>query len=140
MGFQSGSVVAFNPGTFDIQTVGARNDIAWNFHVIDLPYSGAENTVVDKVLPQIDLSRALIATVHEGLARRSTRGALTVDAVENHALFREAVDIGRLADLVPIAAEHTRFQIIGNDEDEVFDFCVSDRWIECIQYSNHKEC
>ena len=58
---------------------------------------------------------------HERCSRGKTPGALAIGLPEYHRLPREAVEVGRLADRVSIAAKDAGLQVIRNQKQDVAD-------------------
>jgi hypothetical protein len=57
---------------------------------------------------------------HEHAARRRAHGAARVELREAHALGGELVEVRRLNQLLPVAAEFPIAEIVGEDEDDVW--------------------
>jgi len=90
--------------------------------VKDFAHAGAVEAVVDEVLTHGNAVFAPVATAHEGASGRAASRALAVGSLEDHALLREGVDVGRLHDLVTVDAEGRGLQIVGDEKEHILDF------------------
>ena len=63
-----------------------------------------------------------VASGHEGEAGGGTPHGLAVGVFEEEAVLGKLVEVGCLDDGISIATEGAGFQIIGDDEEDVFDF------------------
>ena len=77
------------------------------------------------MLPPSNLFIPVVASAHETCPGRSAGGALAIGIPEERPLLRQLIDVGRLGDLVAIAPQGIRLEIIGNDQQDVFDFGLS---------------
>ena len=62
---------------------------------------------------------ALVAAEHERLPGGPADCALAVGPLEQHSLCCQSVDVGRPAELVPVASEDAGLQVVGNQEQDV---------------------
>lgn len=115
----AGHVEPLRPARRHVLAVGARDDVAGHAHVKNFPHPRRRAALRDEVLAQRDAGVAEIASAHERRSRRSAHRALAVGALEHHAARRQPVNVRRGANLVPVAAEHARAQVVRHDEEDV---------------------
>ena len=115
-------MLALGKGVRDVEPIGSSNDVPGHPHVIDLAHPGAVEAVGLEVLAKVHPPLGpMIAAVHEGGAGRGTGQSLAVGPVEDHRAGCQLVDIGGLADLVPVASKDTGLEIIRDDKEDILD-------------------
>ena len=120
VGLLSGGVELLGPRRRDIESICPGDDVPGNPHVVDLAHPGAVEAVGLEVLAQVDPPLGpMVTAVHEGGPGRGTGQSLAVGPVEDHRAGRQLVDIGGLADLVPVAPKYAGLEIIRDDKEDI---------------------
>lgn len=127
MGLLALGVEFFIPGAGDIVAIGACDDVAGNAHVVDLADPCGVDSVCAEMLAHIRSFASFIAAVHEREAGRGTPGSLAIGSFENHAALGEAIEVWCFANGVSVATQRAGFEVIGNDQEDVFDLCFRAR-------------
>ena len=122
MGFLAGGVEAFGPAFWVIISVGSGDDVARDAHVEYLSNACGVEALIDEVFSHAGTMIAFVAAEHEGASRGATGHALAVGSVESHAFGGKGIDIRSLYDGVAVAAKGACFEVVRNDEKDIFDF------------------
>ena len=99
--------------------------------MVNFSHPGAVQAVVSEMLSHILTCLPLIAAVHEGESGRGAPSALTIGSLKNHAAGGESIDVGRVADFVAVTSQGAGLEVIGDDEEDVFDFCFGGKEAKC---------
>ena len=83
------------------------------------------SSVVWEKHPQNLFPHPLAMLCHEGEAGRGTPGSLEIGSFENHAALGEAVEVWCFANDFSVATRRASLEVIGNDQEDVFDLCFA---------------